>query len=169
MASGFDMLFQNLESVGFFEVFLPIVLFLAIYFGILKKTEVVGDDDAVIGVASIALSFITVFGLLAVVPASFFPQFFGLLATLIVSILAIVIMAGLSGMNIGDEDQKWLRYGVFLLGVSVIVFALPSVFGGLFNTEMSGVFMSEEVRTFVLTLVLIGVLGGVIYALSNGE
>lgn len=169
MASGFDMLFQNLESVGFFEVFLPVVLFLAIYFGILKKTEVVGDDDAVIGVASIALSFITVFGLLAVVPASFFPQFFGLLATLIVSILAIVIMAGLSGMNIGDEDQKWLRYGVFLLGVSVIVFALPSVFGGLFNTEMSGLFMSEEVRTFILTLVLIGVLGGVIYALSKGE
>lgn len=171
MAAGFQLLFDNLNNVGFFEFFLPILLFVAIYFGLLRKTEVLGDDESVVGAAAIALSFATTFGLYMVVPFEFFKQAFGLIAVVLIALLSVVMVLAMSGINIEEEDRLWLKLGAAATGIFLIILALPALVGETFNVGVAGFgFGSEEVQSFILTLVLIGGMLGVIYKLAeNGE
>lgn len=167
---GFALLFDNLEAVDAFEIFLPLLLFLAIYFGLLKKTEAIGDDDAVIGVASIAMSFITVFGVLMFVPANFFPQFFGVSALVLIAVLSAILILGMTGFEFGAEGNRYAQLTALGVGVLVIVMAVPSVVGELFQVDLGSVAITSEVWGWLTTLALIGVmLYSVKYLAGNGE
>lgn len=160
---GFELLFQNLENIGFFEFVLPLVLFMAIYFGLLRQMELLGEDEAVQGAASVALAFLTTFGIYTVIPFSFFPQFFGVLSIIIVVILGVMILMGLVGFRISDEiEGRTQRLG--LVGVILIVLVLfPAMFTGLgFDFQIT-----EQHSTFLLTLVLIAVLAYVLRGFSD--
>jgi len=168
---GFRLLIENLQQVDAFQVFLPILLFLAIYYGLLKKTEAVGDDDAVIGVASIALSFITVFGVLTFVPENFFPQFFGLVSIVLIAILSTVLAIGLVGFEFGPEGNRWAQLAALGVGVMVVVVAAPTVVASVFQIEVfSGITITQDVWAWLTTLALVGVMGAtVLYLSKNGE
>lgn len=159
---GFELLFQNLEQIGFFEFVLPLVLFMAIFFGILRKIEVLGDDEAVQGAAAVALAFLTTFGIYVFIPFSFFPQFFGALSILIVLILGMIILMGMAGFDIsGGMDAKSQRYmvaGVIL----IVIIAFPAMFS-LAGTDVQ---ITEQHANFVLTLALIAVIGYIISKLG---
>lgn len=166
---GFQLLFDNLSSVGFFEFFLPLILFLAIYFGLLRKTEVLGDDEAVVGVASLALAFITVFGTYIFVPATFFTQFFGVLSLALVSILSIVLMAGLVGYEFGPEGDRWLKLGSIGIGIIIVLLAAPTLFANLFDLDGVQVTVGEDLYSFLLTLALVGIMGFTVWQLTEAS
>lgn len=166
---GFGLLIENLEAVDAFEIFLPILLFLAIYFGLLKKTEAIGDDDAVIGVASIALSFITVFGVLMFVPANFFPQFFGVVSLVLVAILAAMLALGMTGFEFGPEGSTYAQVAALGVGVIVIFVAVPGVINDLLSVDIMNVAITGEVWGWLTTLALIGVMAYAVKYLSGGE
>lgn len=161
---GFELLFQNLEQIGFFEFVLPLILFMAIFFGILRKTEVLGDDEAVQGAAAVALAFLTTFGIYVFIPFSFFPQFFGALSILIVLILGMMIIMGMAGFDVsGGVDAKSQRYmvaGVIL----IVIIAFPA----LFTFAGTDYAISEQHANFVLTLALIAVIGYIISKFGPG-
>ncbi len=168
---GFRLLIENLQAVDAFEVFLPVLLFLAIYFGLLKKTEAIGDDDAVIGVASIALSFLTVFGVLMFVPQSFFPQFFGLVSIVLIAILSAVMAMGLTGFEFGPEGNRWAQFAALGVGLVVLFVGAPTVVGQVFEFEvLSSVTVTEDAWAWMTTLALVGVMGATVWYLAkNGE
>lgn len=166
---GFELLFENLHNIGFFEFFLPVILFLAIYYGLLMKTQAIGDDEAVVGAASIALSFATTFGLWMVVPASFFQQFFALVATVLIAVLSVALIAGMTGLNISDEEQRWIQLSVLGAGVLIIVLALPGLTGSLLNVEVGELTLSGDVYNFILMLALIGTIGYTMKVIAESE
>ncbi len=166
---GFELFIENLDSIGAFDVFLPLLLFLAIYFGLLKKTEAIGDDDAVIGVASLAMAFLTVFGVLTIVPASVFPQFFGVLAVVLIAILSAVISMGLVGFEFGPEGHRYAQIAALGVGLLVLVVAAPSVVEAFVNINIGGLTITEEAWSWIATIVMMAIMGGVVWLLVKGN
>lgn len=161
---GFELLFQNLEQIGFFEFVLPLVLFMAIFYGALRKTEVIGDDEAVQGAAALALAFMTTFGIYTFIPFSFFPQFFGALSVLIVLILGMMILAGMAGYDVTAadvSDAKAQRYAI-IGTILIVIITFPFAFQFLGE----GIEITEAHANFVLTLALIAVIGFIISKFS---
>lgn len=157
---GFELLFENLDSIGFFDFVLPLLLFMAVFFGILRKTEVIGDDEAVQGVASISLAFLTTFGIYIFIPASFLPQFFGALSVIIVLILGLLILAGMMGYEVGGGMEERSQNLVIAGVVFLVLMFLPVAFNmSDFNYQLS-----EQYSTFILTIVMIV---GIVYVLSE--
>ncbi len=162
---GFELLIENLHSIGAFDVFLPLLLFLAIFFGLLKKTEVIGDDDVVIGVASLSLGLITVFGILTFVEAAFFPHFFGMLAMVLVGILALVLALGMTGIDFSEDADKRIQFGVAALGVFVVFLGAPAVFYAFFDVNIGTIIITEDMMAWIATFAMLAILGGVVYML----
>lgn len=157
---GFELLFENLDSIGFFDFVLPLLLFMAVFFGILRKTEVIGDDEAVQGVASISLAFLTTFGIYIFIPASFLPQFFGALSVIIVLILGLLILAGMMGYEVGGGMEERSQNLVIAGVVFLVLMFLPVAFNmSDFNYQLS-----DQYSTFILTIVMIV---GIVYVLSE--
>ncbi|MFB6147530.1 MAG: hypothetical protein ABEJ66_01465 [Candidatus Nanohaloarchaea archaeon] len=162
---GFEMLFANLQQIGFFEFFLPVVLFIAIYYGILNKMELLGEDEAVQGTAAIALSLLTVLGIYTVIPFSLFQQFFGALSVVLIVVIGFLVVLGMFGIEFeGEEvtDNVGVAIAAIVAVTIVIVVIVPPLMPG-----SGGIRLGEDLMNFLLTLILLIVLGVVVYAISS--
>lgn len=161
MAVGFDLLVENLQNINFFNTFLPWVLIFTIAYGILTKTEILGDNKSVIAVASIAISFIFLGGLFLVVPHNFFPIFFAILGVIISVLFAVLIVAGFLGASIQDffKDVKGAKWIIFIFLIIFFLGIALSIFGQLEPAikTASDIFSNENFLNFLLTLILIGI------------
>lgn len=156
---GFEMLFQNLQAIGFFEFALPILFFMAVFYGLLQKTETISDDDAVNGTAAVALAFLTTLGIYTVIPFSFFPQFFAALSVLVVLVLGAAILMGMVGVDIGGELESDRAQLLAVVGVILLlVIVVPPLLGNI----GLGVSLTEQHANFILTLATIAVIGYII-------
>ncbi|MFB6294353.1 MAG: hypothetical protein ABEI97_01195 [Candidatus Nanohaloarchaea archaeon] len=155
---GFELLFQNLQAIGFFEFALPILFFIAVYYGLLQKTGVISDEESVNGTAAVALSFLTTLGIYVVIPFSFFPQFFAAMSILLVLVLGIIMLMGMVGLDVseelGDDAQTVAVVGVIVL---LIIVAPP-----LLQGVDLGITITEQHANFVLTLATIAVIGWIV-------
>lgn len=160
---GFELLFQNLQTIGFFEIGLPVLFFMAIYYGLLDKTGTISEDEAVNGTAAISLAFLTTLGILTVIPFSFFPQFFAALSVIVVVVLGLLLLMGMVGLDVSEgigEDQQ--KHAV--LGVVVILFLI----GPPILKEVGlGIEISRDYANFLLTLATIAVIGIVITSFGD--
>ncbi len=146
--AGFELLFQNLQNVGFFEIGLPVIFFMAVFYGLLEKTGVLSDDEAVNGTAAIALALLTTLGILTVIPFSFFPQFFAALSVLVVLVLGVLLLMGMAGLDVseglGEDQQKYAVIGVVIL---LILLGPP-----LLQQTALSVEIGERYTNFLVTL-----------------
>lgn len=164
MAIGFELLLQNLDAAGVFDLFLPWLLILAVSYGILKKTEALGDEDSVIAIASVAISFLGVAGIFSVVPAEFFAQFFALISVLLVVVLGIVIVLGLFGVDISDlGESNWFRVGTVLTVIGIVVVLAFSLLP--ISLSQSSLLDSDMVSTVIMLIVV----GAAIYFVTQGN
>jgi hypothetical protein len=157
MAIGFELLVENLRNIDFFNFFLPWALILAITYGILQKSKILGESNAVNSVASIALSFLFLGGLLMVLPSDFFPKFFAIFGVVISAILFILLVSGFLGANvqeiIGKNDAaKWI---FFIIVAVATIGLLISLFSGF--EPILGFFRESSIGEFIATLALIAV------------
>lgn len=161
---GFQMLFENLQSIGFFEFALPLLLFMAISYGLLRKTEAVSEDPTVDAVVSIVFGFLATFGIFLFIPFSFVTQFFGVLSVLIIVVLGLLILLGLFGVEFSGEEVEGRTQRLAIIGVIIIslivLFPFLRGFGG-------GVVLTDQSANFLLTLALIGVLGYIISSVAR--
>ena len=141
MANPFEVLVANLNSLGFFGFLLPWVFIFVVSYGLLSKTNVLGEDLRINAVLSIVLAFfVTGFGGPAL--ANFFTTIFGVAAAVLAGILVLVLFMGMAGIGI-EEIAKRRSVQVTLVGIAVIVFAVAA--GG----------WSIVVRSDVIAIVLV--------------
>ncbi|MBW6462458.1 MAG: hypothetical protein K0B07_05435 [DPANN group archaeon] len=125
---GMEVLIGNMNTIGFYDFFLPFILFVAIIFGLLQKNKVFGETDTkgIDGVVAMSVSFFvinyTAIGL-------YFSTLFAIGATIIGAILVGVIILGMVGIDIGglldEENNKKMRLPIVAAtGVVVIILFL---------------------------------------------
>lgn len=158
----FQDLIYNLETVGFFQYFLPFVLVIAVFYGLLRKFEIF-EDQAVDATVSIVAAFLAMFGLAAVVPASTFSQFFGVLVVIIMVLLGYDILLGMIGIDISDitnpEEGADSRRIAWASGIGVVlVVVVVTVFYGWGGRYMMRVLLSEDALSVYLILGMLGVI-----------
>lgn len=159
---GFQLLFENLEAVGFFEFFLPILLFTAIYYGLLRKTEVLGEDETVDGAAAVMMGLLTTFAIYLIVPFQIFIQFFGVLSILLVIILGMLIVMGMFGVEFGGGegmDSRTTRLAIIGV-IFLLVIIIPPLVGGLTGGQVQ--LLGQQHVSFILTVAMIAVIGYVL-------
>lgn len=155
MASVFSQLLQNLSSVGFFDLFLPFLLILAVTYGVLQRIELF-EDDSVDATVSIVVALMSMFSMLTFVDAAFFTQFFGAVTLLVAVVLGYIIVLGLMGVDINDvatldDDQKKKTAIFAAIGIAVVLGGVlqyanvVDVYGSLMSTVQSDVFLTLAV------------------------
>lgn len=114
----------NLEQAGFFSYVLPFLLIFSLVFGILTRTQIFKDNKAINGIIALVV------GLLALqfdlVPI-FFSEIFPRLGVALAIILALLILAGL----FFDPNNKFVGYGLLLVGVIIFLVVLIQTAGWL--------------------------------------
>lgn len=161
---GFELLLENLQNIGFFNFFLPLLLFLAVYYGLLDKTEAVSDQDAVNGVIALSLAFLTMLGIYSFVPFSIFPQFLGALAILLVVLLGVVMVLGMFGVDFSEGAE--IGGNIYLLGG---LFLVALLMGPVILDRAFGISFGEIYWDSLMTILMMVLLVGAIYYMGSGE
>jgi len=138
----FGQLFDLFRQIGIFDYILPLLVIFALVYGILVRTKLFKDNNAVNAIIALAV------GLLALqfemVPL-FFAQVFPRLAIGLIIILTVLIVLGLF-----IPQEKWIIYVLFAVAVLVLL----AVLAGSFE-PVSG--FGEGFREYVpLVLTLVG-------------
>ena len=120
--NAFEVMLYNLEKMGFFGFLLPWIFTFVVLYAVLVKTKVLGDDHRLIGVLSIVVAFFTItFGGPAL--ASFFTNFFGMLAIIIAGVLGIVMLLALTGADI-SKTLNVKSVHMILAGILIVTFVI---------------------------------------------
>ncbi len=162
---GFEVLIGNMNTLGFYDFFIPFIMFVAIVFGLLQKYKVFGDDNtqSIDGIIAISIGFFVInytpIGL-------YFSTIFAIGASIIGVILIGIIMLGMFGIDAGKhltEDEGGKKLVTPILGAVGAIVAIIFFFAsGLYERYVPdiGFAITEE------TLVTIAFLG--VFALIAG-
>jgi hypothetical protein len=115
-------LYQQWEQTGVFDFFLPMLLILAVVFGILTSTKVLGVNRGINFLISLAISLMA---MRLTIISEFFTLLFPGLGIGIAVLVVVLIMAGLF-MGEGNYDD-WLQYffwGGLVLGLVIVIAVL---------------------------------------------
>ncbi|NOQ56017.1 MAG: hypothetical protein GQ477_04400 [Nanohaloarchaea archaeon] len=133
--AGMEILIGNMNTMGFYDFFLPFILFVAIVFGLLQKNKVFGDKEtkSIDSVVSMSVSFFiinyTAIGL-------YFTTLFAIGATIIGALLVGVIILGMVGIDLGgllgENENKKMRIPI-VAGAGVVVIILFLYASGLYE------------------------------------
>lgn len=158
-----SLLIENLQELKF-ELFLTWALILAITYGILKKTDVLGSDDSVIAVTSITVAFLGVFGIYSFLPVSFFSRFFGLLAIIFVLLLGTLIVLSLAGIDISGGWEGTTRNIIILAIVGIIITIGYMGFAG------GQISLGQEALTNLVSMIIVLIfMGGAVWFIIGGD
>ncbi len=141
-------------SAGIFKYILPFLLVFALIFGLLSKSQILGDNRGVQAIIAIALGLLSLVG-------DYFPNFIEKMApNLAVAISVLVAAIVLLGLFYDPKDAKknWIMYIIF--GVSAIAFVVmvADTFSGYSGV---GYNVWDQYGPALVTLLI---LGGIIWA-----
>lgn len=165
---GFELLLLNLQDLGI-EIFLHIVLFVAIYFGLLRKTEVIGDDEGVQGASAVALSLLTTIGIYSFLPASTLTAFFAGLSAIVILILGLMIVMGMFGVNVGEVEINESQRSIGVVALAVVLIIVLIVVAPIVENQYGANVFGEDATSFVLTLGMIAIIGYMVKYIGTGD
>lgn len=146
MANPFEVLVTNLEAMGFFGFFLPFLFILAVTFGLLLKSKVLGEDKKIIGSVALVMAFFIV-GFGGPPIATFFTTLFGFGTVALAGFLVIILFLAMTGGDVskmlGGNQVK-----TALVAVGLIIFFVAA--GAAF-----GIKVSETTWSIVLVILVI--------------
>ena len=158
---GMEILVGNLNMLGFYDFFLPFILFVAIIFGLLQKNKVFGEENtkSIDGIVAMCVSFFVInytpIGL-------YFSMLFAIGASIIGAILVGVILLGMFGINMGAffNDKKGIpnsKATPAIAGVLLVVIALFLYASGLYDKFIKGYVPSigEDTITTVVAILFV--------------
>jgi hypothetical protein len=158
----FATIVEVMAEMDVFQLFFPWLLILSISYGILQKSEVIGDDSTVNGVAALSLAFFTIGGSYFFVPAGTFTRFASGLAFLVFAIIGLVVMLGVAGIDLSEytEIEGNLPALVAIIGFIIIFFgtlAFSLPWGDIFGTGnlMGSGSVFEEIIMPILILIFL--------------
>lgn len=175
MVSPIEIVILRLRELGFFEFLLPFMLSSAVFYGLLRKSQLFGPPErnvAVNAVVSLMVAFmIWAYPIIVGVSleeklSTFFVQ--GTIAMLVVifgvSMVGVVFPEGLAK----TLSEKWKGGGLYV----VMILSGILVFGGLLLTSgLTEVFFPAAVGIaipwdVILTVIMIAILGAVVFAIA---
>ncbi|MFH1127069.1 MAG: hypothetical protein ABIG84_07345 [archaeon] len=140
--SPIEIMLGNMNRLGFFEFLLPWLLFLAIMFALLKKSQVFGEEVSVNAVIAAIVSFFIInYTPIGMTLGTFFTTLFGIASIIIAGLLVGILFLGMAGIKpeelFGKENKTFLA---ILLGFLALI-AFISV-GGLSFFNIGGDLMA---------------------------
>ncbi|MBW6452059.1 MAG: hypothetical protein K0B02_05020 [DPANN group archaeon] len=146
---GLDILIGNLRYIGFYDFFLPFVLFIAILYALLDKSDL-SDEPSVNGIIAISISFF----IINYTPLGmFFSSLFGLSSIVIGGMLVFVLFGAFFGIKIDDvfgDNKGAIAIGILLL--TIVVFLSTSI------TELFAVNSGTITTVALLFVMVLGVM-----------
>lgn len=155
-AWSFSDMLNTWANMDIFTYVLPFLLVFAMVFGILNKSKIFGEEAKGVNVI-IALAL----GLLSLV-GGYVPDFFQImipnLAVGLSVLLAVIILLGLF---MKGDNEKYINWGLILVGILVFIFVMYDSFSGSYNSV--GNLWSQYGSALVTLLVLIGIVALVVF------
>lgn len=143
----------NLKQLGVMDILLPFLLFYAIFLGILRTENVkkiFGGKDQVLQIISISLSmFIVAYTPFGLLMGNYLTLVFGGSSTIIVGLLALILIAGMMGLNMSDLTGGHQKLAMSI--VIVVAILIWAVAGPGFSAGIGG----ETLWTLVLIAAII--------------
>ncbi|RLE45877.1 MAG: hypothetical protein DRJ31_10695 [Candidatus Methanomethylicota archaeon] len=172
-AVGFRSVFQILDKLGVFDVFLPFLLIFAIIFGILERTEVFGKGRKDINaVVALSMAFIAVAAAWVTHAIRVFSEFTG------VASIVIVCFLMLNTLIAGEQAKlpNWLKYGGMVGVIVVILYVIAELSGypllsqiSLESGEIFGIPVGELVALCVFLIIFIAAIAIIIREKGEGS
>ncbi|MBW6452064.1 MAG: hypothetical protein K0B02_05045 [DPANN group archaeon] len=160
----------NMQQLGVFDVLLPFLLFYAIFLGLLSKVDFLKGGTTGKGKLAEIVSLVLAFFVIAYTPFGmtfglYLTQLFGGSSTIIVGILAMILIAGMLGLDVsalwaGADPAKNKRTGFFVI---LIIAAIVWFIAG------PGMSVGFGINDTVMTLVLLAVIIGAVLYASNSD
>ncbi|MBW6452060.1 MAG: hypothetical protein K0B02_05025 [DPANN group archaeon] len=144
-----------LKQMGAMDILLPFLLFYAIFLGILttKAGDVLGKKQSLKQIMAFTLSmFIVAYTPFGNLMGDYLTMVFGGSSTIIVGVLALILIAGMMGLNMSDLTKGHEKLG---MGIVIIVAGIIWFIAGP-GISASGSFGGDTVWTFVLLAAIIG-------------
>jgi len=151
-----DEILQMWADIGVFRYALPFLLVFAVVFGVLAKSEVLGENKGVNTVVAVAV------GLLAL-QFDFIPEFFATIFPY-VGIGIAILLVGLILTGLFHSDKDWWNYTFFGIGIFI---AAVVVITSLSSYEWSGSWWWEQHWQGIITLAIIGLLITLVVVSAN--
>ena|SRR3972149_4426547 len=183
MPSPFETVVQRLWDIGFFQYLLPFMISAAIFYGLLRKSQIFGEPGANVAVnAIIALgAAFMVIAYPVLVGVSIEKQFATFFFNAAISILTIVVGLMLASMFFGKDvaseigeklktGRGWgivLLFGVLVGGGVLFSSGLINVFFPVGVGGISG--LSEETVLTIAALIVVGIILVAIVAPGAGK
>jgi len=124
MAYEIGSLVELARSYGVFEYYLPFVIVFAIFFGLLTKSKIFGDDkgakniNAIVSLA--AALFIMAYTPVGITLTTFFATFFTQATVAIVTMIVLVMIVYLLAGG-GLKDQQIQKMGTYIVVAAILV------------------------------------------------
>lgn len=163
MVNIFETAIQRLIELGFYNFLLPFILFVTLFYALLRKTQILGDSAVIHGVMSVTLG-LFIFGMPVVLGVSLVEPLTAFLTQSAVVILVFVIgflMASFFYPNLMESlpnifrtpgPATWIVWVVLAFSVIFGLFVLTRSAVGGFITQLG---ISKEL--FLLSAVFMGI------------
>jgi hypothetical protein len=156
---------ETLRNLGFFQFFLPFLLFFAIIYGALQKTKVFGERKDIDAIIALVIALIASTTAWVIEGLSGFLPWVGFIALVIVCFLMLV------GMIYGDVEElaksKWVKISA-VIAITVGIFAVLYYALG-FNKYFAGTGLGGGLSDADIALVVVGIIGvGALYMIVKG-
>ena len=147
----FRSVLSQWQSIGVFDVILPIILLFAVIFAILKKTKVLGGIPGIDVIVSLVIS---VLAMSNPDVSSFFIPIFSNLGLGIIVLLAVMLLLGFA---IGGSKKGLYWLGV-LGAIAVLLWVMSRVFTIYGGNYYPGWFSDNLIWIIPLILAVIGII-----------
>jgi len=145
---GFGDLLSKLESAGFFSYVIPFLLLFALVFGILTKTKIFQDNQAVVGIISFSVALMALqFDFVA----GFFSQLFPRLGIGLSILLVILITIGL----FTDPHNELINWILFAVSVIIILSVLIKTSNAVGWSSFTNGWISQNIEVIIAGIVMI--------------
>jgi len=160
MADPFEVMVNNLQSMGFFQYLFPFLLAFAILYGVLKWVFKDKIEPRVCALISVILSFfVMLYSAYNTWLYTLLAQVSGIWLGMATVLLFVVVLAALVGVNLqdvmGGEKRTWLKYVIVLIILYVVV---ASVLGtGVYSAYLPFWLTGSDLWTVMLVVIILAV------------
>lgn len=149
-------LFNSWEQQGFFTYLFPMLLVLALVFGILSKLNLFKDNKAINAIISVIIAIISV---QTPMVTDFFAVLFPRLGIGLIIILSIILLVGIALPAKGDV-------AILAVGVIIAIVVLTNTAGSL--GWSSGAWWADNWTNILMLVILLAGVGAIIASGSSG-
>lgn len=153
---------ELLTELGVYRVVIPLLLIVAVTYGLLTRIKVFGEHKGLNMTIATAMGFIVVATTEIVDFLTLFIQYTAVAATVLIFLLIIFLFAGVDQKTIGDAFKEPIAYGTVITVFIVILFivasqALPQI-GEVTEGELEGTGVTDKALKALFHPTVLGII-----------